>query len=71
MWALSVSTMYFDSQNMVFATVNVFHAANQIFDNILNALHSMDFATEKDDNESYTLSKCSSSRIELILLKSC
>ena len=46
--------MYSGSQNMVFATVNAFHVANQIFDNTLNTLHSMDFATEKDDNESYT-----------------
>ena len=54
MWAPSVSTMYSGSQNMIFAIVNAFHVANQIFDNTLNTLHPMALATEKDDNESYT-----------------
>ena len=54
LWAPSVSTMYSGSQNMIFAIVNAFHVANQIFDNTLNTLHPMALATEKDDNESYT-----------------
>ena len=54
LWAPSVNTTYSGSQNIIFATVNDFHAANQIFDNTLNALHPMALVTEKDDNESYT-----------------
>ena len=39
---------------MIFAMVNAFHAANQIFDDTLNALHPMALAAEQDNNQSYT-----------------
>ena len=45
--APSINTMYSGCQNMKFATVHAFHAANQVFDNTLNVLHPMALATEK------------------------
>ena len=54
LWAPSISTMSSGSQNMIFATVNAFYAANQIFDNTLTlCILCMALATENDDNESY------------------
>ena len=42
------------AQNLVFASVNVFHSANQNFDSTMNTLHPMVFLVEKENNESYT-----------------
>ena len=39
---------------MIFAKLNAFHTAYQIFDCKLNALHLMALMAKKEDNESYT-----------------
>ena len=49
-----MDSLHSRGQNLVFATVNSFHTANQIFDCTLNTLHSMALMAEKEDNESYT-----------------
>ena len=49
-----VDTLYFRCQKLIFATMNAFHTANQIFDNTLNVLHPMVLAVEQDNNKSYT-----------------
>ena len=46
--------MYCQTQKLVFASVNKFHSANQIFESTLNALQPMALLAEKENNESYT-----------------
>ena len=53
-WSPDASSLHSRGQNLVFATVNSFHSANQNFDNTLNNLHPMALLAEKQDNESYT-----------------
>ena len=53
-WAPSFNSLHSSGQNLVYATVNSFHSANQNFDNTLNMLHPMALMAEKEDNESYT-----------------
>ena len=48
-----MDTMQLGCQNMIFATMNAFHTANQIFDNTLNASYHMALSTEQDNNKSY------------------
>ena len=57
LWTPSVDIIHPRGQNMIFATVNAFHTANQFFDCTLNALHPMALMAEKEDNESYTFKK--------------
>jgi hypothetical protein len=45
------------SENIVFATVNKYHAANRCIDGTLNSLHPMAFLAGKENNESYTFSQ--------------
>ena len=49
------SSLYCQTQKLVFASVNKFYSANQNFDSTLNALHPMSLLAEKENNESYTL----------------
>ena len=53
-WSPDASSLHSRGQNLVFATVDSFHAANQNFDSTLNNLHPMALLAEKQDNESYT-----------------
>ena len=48
------SSLYCQTQKLVFASVNKFHSANQNFDSTLNAIHPMALLAEKENNESYT-----------------
>ena len=41
LWTPGESSLHCRAQNLVFASVNMFHSANQNFDNTLNALHPM------------------------------
>ena len=54
---------------MIFATVNAFHSANQIFDSTLNNLHPMALMAEKEDNESYTFKQMLQQSDKQILLR--
>ena len=54
LWNPGESSLYCQTQKIVFASVNTFHSANQNFDSTLNALHPMSLLTEKENNESYT-----------------
>ena len=49
-----MDSLHSRGQNLIFATVNYFHTANQIFDCTLSTLHPMALMAEKEDNESYT-----------------
>ena len=42
------------SQNLAFAAVNTFHAANRCFDGTINSLHHFALLAGKENNESYT-----------------
>ena len=54
LWTPGGNYLYCQTQKLVFASVNTFHSANQIFDSTLNALHLMALLTEKENNELYT-----------------
>ena len=54
LWTLGESSLYCQTQKLVFASVNTFHWANQNFDSTLNALHPMALLSERENNESYT-----------------
>ena len=54
LWTPGESSLYCQTQKLVFASVNTFHSANQKFDSTLNALHPMALLAEKENNESYT-----------------
>ena len=47
LWTPGESSLYCRTQNLVFASVNTFHSANQNFDRTLNALHPMALLAEK------------------------
>ena len=53
LWTQGESSLYFQTQKLVFASVKKFHSANQNFDSTLNALHPMVLLTEKENNYSY------------------
>ena len=52
-WSPDASSLHSRGQNLVFATVNSFHSANQNFENTLKILHPMALLAEKQDKESY------------------
>ncbi|KAL7524001.1 hypothetical protein ACHAWF_000781, partial [Thalassiosira exigua] len=54
LWAPNHDTARFPPDNLAFATVNGFQAANKCFDGTLNCLHHMALAVGKENNESYT-----------------
>lgn len=54
LWSPQPSVLYSAAQNMVFATVNMYHAANECFDGTLNCLHPMAFLVSSDNNDTYT-----------------
>ena len=54
LWTPGESSLYCQTQKLVFASVNTFHSVNQNFDSTLNALHPMSLLAEKENNESYT-----------------
>ena len=54
LWSSEPSYLYSSAQNLAFATVNSFHAANQSFDGTLNGIHHMALLAGKENNESYT-----------------
>ena len=54
LWTQGGSSLYCQTQKLVFASVNTFHWDNQNFDSTLNSLHPMALLTEKENNESYT-----------------
>ena len=54
LWTPRESSLYCQTQKLVFASVNTFHSANQNFDRTLNALHPMVLLAEKENNELYT-----------------
>ena len=53
-WSPSLSTFHLAAENVVFATVNKYHAANRCLDGTLNYLHPMAYAAGKENNETYT-----------------
>lgn len=53
-WTPTLNGLYSSTKHLVFATVNSYHSANQLFDNTLNSLHPMVLVAEKQDNEAYT-----------------
>ena len=53
LWTPAESSLYCQTQELVFASVHTFHSANKFFDSTLNALHPMALLTEKENNESY------------------
>ena len=53
-WTTGPSFLHDRAQNLVFASVNQYHAANQCFDGTLNCLHHMALAAGKQNNETYT-----------------
>ena len=54
LWTPGESSLYCQTQNLVFASVNIFHLANQKFDSTLNALHPMALLPENENSESYS-----------------
>ena len=66
LWTPGESSLYCRTQNLVFASVNTFHSANQNFDSTLNALHSMALLAEKEKMSRILLGRCLSSRMLLI-----
>ena len=54
LWTPGECSLYCQTQKLVFASVDTFHLAKQIFDSTLNALHPMALLEEKENNESYT-----------------
>ena len=47
LWTPGKISLYCQTQKLVFASVNTFHSANQIFDSTLNVLHLMALLAEK------------------------
>ena len=54
LWTPGESSLYCQTQKLVFASVNTFYSTNQHFDSTMNALHLMALLIEKENNESYT-----------------
>ena len=54
LWTPGESSLYCQTQKLVFVSVNTFHSANQFFDSTLNALHPMALLAGKENNDSYT-----------------
>ena len=54
MWTPGESSLYCQTQKLVFGSVNTFHSANQNFDSTLNALHPMALLAKKENIERYT-----------------
>ena len=54
LWSPKECSFHSQAQIFVDASVNIFHSANNNFDNALNALHPMALLSEKENNESYT-----------------
>ena len=66
LWTPGESSLYCQTQKLVFASVNTFHSANQNFDSTLNALHQMALLADKKIMRHIFLGRCLSSRMLLV-----
>ena len=57
LWLPEAISLHSPAQTLVFATVNVFHSANQNFDNTLNVFHPLAFLEEKENKKTYRFSQ--------------
>ena len=54
LWTPGESSLYCQTQNLVFDSANTFHSDDQYFDSTLNALQPMPLLEEKENNELYS-----------------